>query len=158
MKVNIDRDEVFYKKVGKKYVPISYYNSNLTDGFTIGSHLVVKQRGVTSVRHNISPDVAPMLAVGILMQGKMADAIHEASEMRPSNIAITQKEADCWEELKRLAGDSKFYIQFPATQDAVEAGIAVLQEEVTKLMANDAIKAAYEHFQFLCELSYAQPK
>ena len=158
MKVNMDNDEVFYKKVGEEYEPVSYYNSDIYNGMSIGSHLVVKQRGATSYRHNIQPDVAPMLAVAILMQGKMADAIHEASEMCPSNIAITQKEADCWEELKRLSGNSKFYIQFPATQDAVEAGIAVLQEEVTKLMANDAIKAAYEHFQFLCELSYAQPK
>lgn len=158
MKVNMDNDEVFYKKVGKKYVPISYYNSNLSHGFPIGSHLVVKQAGVTSYRHNIQPDVAPMLAVAILMERKMAEAIRVGSEMRPSNIAITQAEADCWEELKRLSGDSSFYLQFPSTADAVTAGITVLQEEVTKLMANDAIKAAYEHFQFLCELSYAQPK
>lgn len=158
MKVNIDRDEVFYKKVGKKYVPISYYNSNLTDGFTIGSHLVVKQRGVTSIRHNVSPEVAPMLAVSILMKDKMADAIRRGSEMRPSNVAITQEEADCWEELKRISGNNRYYIQFPSMSESVEAGITILQEEVTKLMVNDAIKAAYEHFQFLCELSYAQPK
>ena len=151
----MDSDEVFYKKVGKKYVPISYYNSNLTDGFTIGSHLVVKQRGMTSVRHNVTPAVAPMLAVGILMKDKMADAIRQGSEMRPPNVAITQEEADCWEELKHLSGNNRYYIQFPAMSDSVDAGIAVLQEEVTKLMTNDAIKAAYEHFQFLCELSYA---
>lgn len=153
-----DNDEVFYKKVGDKYVPISYYNSNLIDGFTVGAHLVVKQGGMTSVRHNVSPAVAPMLAAGILINDKMAMAIRNGSEMRPSKIAITQEEADCWEELKRLSGDGRFYIQFPSAADAVDAGLAALQEEVTKLMTNDAIKAAYEHFQFLCELSYAQPK
>jgi len=37
--------KIYYEKVGRKYIPVSEYDSNLLDGFTKGNHLVMSYPG-----------------------------------------------------------------------------------------------------------------
>ena len=41
----------------------------------------------------------------------------------------------------------------PCAQDAAQAGIEAMIQEADKLMKNNGVRKAYEHFQLMCKLS-----
>ena len=75
--------KIFYEKVGRKYVPISEYDSNLMDGYSYGTHLLMVYPGGASRRYNIDPNYAAMIAASRVAEEAMIRAMHKASELRP---------------------------------------------------------------------------
>jgi len=53
---------IFYKKVGRRYVPVREYDRTLMDAFPAGAHLVICYPGGQSTRYNVNPAYAPMIA------------------------------------------------------------------------------------------------
>lgn len=147
-------EEVYYKKVGRRYVPVSYYNSEVMDAVPLGAHLIVKRSGVTSRRDQVDPAFAPMIAAGFYAEDAISSTIVKASEARPSKISITQEEADAWENLKKVMGNDVCYIQYPSAADATRAGVKAMQAEAEKLLSNPAVKEAYDHFMLMCKICY----
>lgn len=146
-------EEVFYKKVGRKYVPVSYYDSDVSYSFTLGSHLVVKRDGMTMYRMDIDPAVAPLVAAGIYAEEAIVEVMRNACEARPSHVPITEEEQEAWKQLTKAMGDARFYLQYPAIQDAARAGVKALIKESEELLSNPTVRAAYEQFLFVCELA-----
>ena len=72
---------IFYKKVGRRYVPVSEYDSELLDGFPQGNHLVQVYPGGGSRRFNIEPALAPMIAAGRFAQDAITRKIQESTEL-----------------------------------------------------------------------------
>ena len=56
--------KIFYEKVGRRYVPVSEYDSDLLDAFPKGTHIVMCYPGGQSRRYQIDPAYAPMIAAG----------------------------------------------------------------------------------------------
>jgi hypothetical protein len=81
--------KIYYEKVGRKYVPVSEYDSDLTDSFGKGSHLVICYPGGQSRRYNIDPDYAALIAAGRVAEDAMIQAMSKASELRPATTPIT---------------------------------------------------------------------
>ena len=146
-------EEVFYKKVGRRYVPVSYYDSKLLEAVPAGCHLVVKQRGSEMRRYNVDPSLAPMIAAGHLMKDQMSDALFAASEAKPAIKALTEKQAKAWKKLKQEYGSEMFYIQYPSANDIVDAGIKSLVAEADKLIEHPSVRAAYEQFLMVAKLT-----
>ena len=51
-----------YKKVGHRYKAVQHYDSAVMDCMPNGAHLVVVSDGCRSVRFNVDPTLAPVLA------------------------------------------------------------------------------------------------
>lgn len=148
--------KVFYEKVGRKYIPVSEYDSVLLDALPKGTHLIMCYPGGRSTRYNIDPNYAAMIAAGRIAEDAMTHAIHEASEIRRernSDNPLTPEQKAAWEHLVEVFGERAKYLYWPASRDVAEAGLKAMQEEAAQLMENEAVKQAYEQFMLVCELT-----
>lgn len=143
--------KVFYEKIDDQYVPVSEYDSDFIDSIPNGTHIIHKADGSQSRRYNIEPEYAPMLAVLFECRDQMCDAIYAASVARPSRKPISPQEQAAWKQLQEVA--DIHYIQYPAAYDIAERFIMVLNDKVSEIMQNPAVKEAYDHFQLMVKLA-----
>lgn len=148
--------KTFYEKVGRRYKPVMEYDDYLIDAFPKGAHLVMCYPGGTSRRYNVDPNYAAMIAAGRVAEDVISRAIYQASEARPKERPITERQRAAWEEMKAAFGDEFFSLTLPATRDLAEIGVQAMQEEAIKLMQNEAVRNAFEQFQLVCELTKTQ--
>ena len=143
---------VFYEKIGRRYKPVSEYDSTLLDSFPKGDHLVSVYPGGSSRRFKIDAALAPMIAAGRYAEDAISTAVVQASEMRPRKTPITERQRKAWEKLAKEFGEERYYIELPSAREVAEAGVKAMQEEANRLMQHEAVKQAYEHFMLVCKL------
>jgi hypothetical protein len=80
----------------------------------------------------------------------------KASEMRPHNKPITEKQKKAWENLSKTFGDDRYYIEIPSAREIAEEGVKAMMVEAEKMMSVPSVRMAYEHFIFLCKLTKEQ--
>jgi hypothetical protein len=145
---------VFYKKVGRRYQPVSEYDSELCDAFPQGAHLVVTKPGSRSIQYRIDPNYAAMIAAGRYAQDAMADSIREATELRPHNHEMSEAEQAKWKQFIRTMPDEfRFMMTHGSAMDAVFAGIKAMEQEADKMLSNPAVRKAYDNFMLMCKLT-----
>ena len=147
---------VFYKKVGRRYVPVSEYDQTLMDAFPKGSHLVVCYPGGQSTRYNVDPAYAPMLAAGRVVEDEISKALVKAGELRMQRSdrerKLTPGQKAAWDNLVKEFGDSARQLEWPSAREVTEEGIKALALETEKLMSHPSVRKAYEHFELTCKL------
>lgn len=148
---------VYYKKVGRRYEPVSEYDSELLDSFTKGSHLVMVYPGGSSRSYNIDPALAPMIAAGRVAEDAISKAIMTAQELRlpqrQRERPLTAEQREAWDNLVRVFGDEVRQLEWPSIREAAEAGVRAMIEEQAKLLNNPIVRRAYERFLFVAELT-----
>jgi len=146
-----------YKKVGRRYVEVGEYDSEMHDYFPMGATLVVKQKGVTSRYYSVDPDFVPALAVTKYCEDAISKKIMDATEIRRSSklrkTPLTPSQKAAWDNLVEEFGDDARALEWPSAREAAEEAGKVIAEEVQKLLTNESVRAAYEHFMFLCKLT-----
>ena len=145
--------KIYYEKVGRKYVPISEYDSDYLDSFSKGTHLLMVYPGGQSRRYNIDPNYAAMIAASRVAEEAMIRAMHKASEMRPVRTPITPAQQKAWKKLAKEFGDELCTLSGASSHDIAEAGVKAMMAEADQLMTNPAVKKAYEHFLLVAELT-----
>ena len=145
--------KIYYEKIGRKYVPVSEYDSQYLDSFSKGNHMVMCYPGGQSRRFNIDPNYAGLIAASRVAEDAMTRAIHTASELKPRRTPLTEGQRKAWKKLAKVLGDDLFTLQGPSSYDIAEAGIKALQDEAKMLYLNPAVKKAYEHFILICQLT-----
>ena len=145
--------KIYYEKVGRKYVPVSEYDSEYLDSFSQGTHIVMCYPGGQSRQYNIDPAYAPMIAAGRVAQDTICRAISKASEMRPQRTLITLGQQRAWKKLAKEFGDELATLHGLCVHDCAEAGVKAMQEEADKLLKHDSVRKAYDHFMLMCELT-----
>jgi hypothetical protein len=145
--------KIYYEKRGRRYVPVSEYDSEYLDSFSKGTHIVMAYPGGQSRRYNIDPAYAPMIAAGRVAEDTICRAISKASEMRPARTPITPGQKKAWEKLAKEFGDELCTLTGLSVHDCAEAGVKAMQEEADKLIKHESVRKAYEHFQLMCELT-----
>jgi hypothetical protein len=126
------------------------------DAMPRGNHLIMCYPGGQSTRYNINPALAPMIAAGRVAEDKMSEAVRKASEMRPRQHPLTQKQQQAWQRLNKALGDDVYTIEIACARDIAEAGLKAMQAEAEQLLTNPAVKLAYEQFLLVCELTKKQ--
>jgi hypothetical protein len=144
--------KIYYEKVGRRYKPVSEYDSEYLDSFPKGTHLVMCYPGGQSRRFNINPNYAAMIAAGRVAEDAMSQAVVKASEMRPRKKPITEKQRKAWEALAKAFGDEIYYIEIPSAREVAEEGLKAMQLEADKLLTHPAARKAYDHFMLVCQL------
>jgi len=148
--------KIYYEKRGRRYVPVSEYDSDFVDSFSKGNHLIMCYPGGKSVRYNVDPALAPMIAAGRVAEDSMSKAIHDASELRPRQKELTVEQQRAWKHLIKLLGDDAYALQINSARDIAEAGLNAIQEEADKLMTNPSVRLAYEKFLTVAALTKEQ--
>jgi hypothetical protein len=150
--------KIYYEKVGRKYVPVAEYDSDLTDSFGKGSHLVICYPGGQSRRYNIDPDYAALIAAARVAEDAMIQAMQKASELKPTQTPVTPAQQQAWKQLAREFGTELCTLNGASSYDITQAGLKALEDEAAKLLTNEAVKAAYDQFLFVCALTKQQRK
>jgi hypothetical protein len=145
--------KIYYEKKGRRYVPVSEYDSEYLDSFSKGTHIVMCYPGGQSRRYNIDPNYAAMIAAGRVAEDAICKALNRASEMRPAKTPITPAQQRAWEKLAKEFGDELCTLHGASVHDIAEAGVQAMQAEAEQLLANPAVKLAYEQFLLVCELT-----
>jgi hypothetical protein len=144
--------KIFYEKVGRRYKPIAEYDNEYLDSFPKGSHLVMCYPGGQSRRFNIEPALAPMIAAGRFAEDAMSAALVKASEMRPHNKPITEKQKTAWDNLAKSFGDERYYVELPSAREVTEAGLRAMEDQAAELLEHPMVKQAYDEFMATCKL------
>lgn len=150
--------KVYYEKVGRKYVPVAEYDSDYLDAFPKGSTLVMCHPGGQSRRFDIDPNYAALIAAGLVAEDAMIQAIRTASELRPAKTPITLAQQRAWKGLARAFGTELCTLNGASSYDIARAGVKALEDEAARLLTNEAVKASYEKFLFVCALTKQQEK
>jgi hypothetical protein len=145
--------KIYYEKIGRKYIPVAEYDNDFLDSFPKGNHLVMSYPGGSSRRFNINPAYAPMIAAGRVAEDTICKAINKASELRPQRTPLTVKQKKAWEALAEAFGDELTTLRGLSIHDCAEAGVKAMQDEAEKLLQNESVRKAYEHFMLVCELA-----
>lgn len=146
--------KVYYERVGRKYVPVREYDSDLMDSFPAGTHMVVCHPGGRSYRYNIDPAFAPMIAAGRYCEDVIAEAIMKAHEVRPyQNQVLTPEQQEAWNNLLVVMPDNGRYLEWPSAREVTDAAVRALADEALHLMENESVKLAYDHFMMMVELT-----
>jgi hypothetical protein len=145
--------KIYYEKRGRRYVPVSEYDSEYLDSFSRGTHLVMCYPGGQSRRYNIDPNYAAMIAAGRVAEDAMSEAVRKASELRPQRTTITLGQKKAWERLAKEFGSELATLQINSARDIAEAGLKAMQVEADKLMQHESVRRAYEQFLLVCELT-----
>ena len=149
---------VFYKKVGRRYVPVSEYDSELMDSIPQGNHIVMCYPGGQSISYNVQPALAPMIAAGRYAEQSMLDTMRMVGEARPKTKPLTNEQRQAWQTMKKAFGDDLFSYSYASNMDIAQAGIKALMEEADKLLKHPAVKDQYEKFLMTCELVREEPQ
>lgn len=139
---------------------MSEYDSNLMDGLPKGAHLILVYPGGQSTRYNVDPNYAAMIAAGRVAEDALSRAIMQATEIRrqqrhEKGTPLTPGQKAAWENLVKEFGPDAKQLEWASVREIAEVGVKALEEEANKLMQNEAVKLAYEHFQMVCELTKA---
>jgi len=150
---------VFYKKVGRRYIPVSEYDQELTSAFPKGTHIVMTYPGGSSTRYNIDPALGPLIAAGRFAEDAISNVIYKASELRPAAKEITAKQRSAFDAfldtMPRHSSD-RYLVTYGSCREAAEAGVRAMQDEAEQLLTNPAVRASWEHFMTLCKLTMEQ--
>jgi len=144
--------KIYYEKKGRRYVPMSEYDSEYLDSFSKGTHIVMCYPGGQSRRYNIDPNYAAMIAAGRLAEDGICEAMRKASEMRPQRTPLTPGQIKAWNKLAKEFGDDLCPLTLGSARDHAEAGVKAMQEEADKLMKHASVREAYNQFIIICEL------
>lgn len=135
----------FYKKQGRRYVPVSEYDSEVRDAWPKGSHVVVSQPGHTVYKYSINPDYASVIVAALLSKDKMVDTMINKSIGIDSTTALTESEIDIAKQYKQLL-INRGIIFLPSYNDIVQAGIDVLIDNAVEHSTNPTVRHSYEQF------------
>lgn len=148
--------KTFYKKEGRRYIPVSEYDIAFLTSFPKGAHLIISVPGGQSTHCNIDPNYAAMIAAGKVAEDAICSAIIRAGEIQPQKKLLTEEQRAAWMNLIEVWGDSANSLTRPAIRDIAEAGVKAMELEAEKLMQHPSVKEAWDHFQTIAKLCYAE--
>lgn len=144
---------VFYRKVGRRYVPVGEYDQDFMDRFPYGASLVTVHKNCTSRRYSIDPDYAAMIAAGIVAEDAISAAVVKASELKPARKELTPAQLAAWKSLSEALGDERCTLQCASARDVARAGVDAMRVEAEKLLEHESVRQAYEHLLMVCALT-----
>lgn len=149
--------EVYYKKVGRKYVPVSEYDHDLSYALPKGAHLIMCYPGGSSTKYNVDPMYAPLIAAGRVAEDALSSALVKAGELRlgykSRERKLTDEQREAWNHLVEVFGDDAKQLEWPSAREVAEAGIKALEDEALKMLGVPAVKLAYEQFMLVYKLT-----
>lgn len=145
--------ETYYKRVGRRYVPVAEYDNELLNSFSKGAHLVICKPGVTTKLYNIDAEYAPLIAAVNSMGEHLSHLIRHELEFKPVQTPITPEQKQAWENLALAFGNSLAPLQSESVFNVVEQAKRAIIDEAKLLLTNESVKLAYENFLLVAALT-----
>jgi hypothetical protein len=146
---------IFYKKVGRRYVPVYEYDQTLMDALPKGSHLISVYPGGRSTRYNVDPALAPMIAAGRYAEDAISKHIMDVSALRvpDKHKPLTDDQRNAWEAFGKAMGKEVYALEYCSYREAAEEGVKAMQAEADKMLENPAVRKAWDYFMMVWQLT-----
>jgi hypothetical protein len=148
--------ETYYVKRGRKYVPISEYDSDICDSLKYGTHVVVNEQGCRMYLYDIQPDNASIVAAAKLFKANLIQCMVNASKARPktgNNIEFTERQKAAYDKLKEELGEHTYFFEFPTLNDIAEKAVeSFLKDSGDKFKDYPFVKKAYDNLMLKIKL------
>ena len=146
--------KIYYEKKGRKYVPVSEYDSDYLDSFPRGNHLVMCYPGGSSRRYNIDPALAPMIAAGRVAEDAISKHIMDVSALRvpDKERPLTEEQRNAWQAFSKAMGKEVYALEYCSYREAAEKGVQAMMDEAEKLLSHPSVRLAYDHFLMVAQL------
>jgi hypothetical protein len=125
----------YYKKQGRKYVPVMESEMWSGDAKPLGFHLVHVKPGSTSWNFRINPDLVEVIAATKIIKDAMIDKMFEVNKGKlnenryPEHVREKAKKA--WKAWLEIMGeDVPMSFEGVSMHDLVEAGIKELENHL----------------------------
>lgn len=123
-------EEVLYKKVGRKYIPIRQtFGSYDLPTMKVGSFVLTYAYadGGQSYTYDVTPDTASFVAASKVAQKAMEEAIQEKCKYRPEHVKWTKKQqdimADFQQQMFEAGGNMPTWWTSASGYEIAQAGI-----------------------------------
>lgn len=93
-------DTLYRKSSRGRYDAVAWHDPAVMDAMPQGCHLVIVSPGGKSVRYNVDPTAAPLLAALRMAQDRVVEATRKITEPRPGR-KTTAAEKRAWRILRR---------------------------------------------------------
>lgn len=123
--------EILYRKVGRKYEPVSQYWRDCGNEMRVGTFLLTYAHadGGGSYQYDVAPDTAGFVAAAMIAKKGMEAAISEASKMRPANGKYSKKQMAIIEKFKvDMGGMFPSWWKESSAHEIAMAGIEAVRE------------------------------
>jgi hypothetical protein len=114
----MNRNDILYKKVGKKYKPVQIHNA--WEYFMNGFYLVHVDDNCRAMYSRVSPAHIEMVAAYKKNASKVVDAIRNGLKMHPANPRLTRKQKLAWEAFEKAMGNDGYNVRFNSIQSIVD--------------------------------------
>ena len=118
--------ETYYVKKGRKYIPISEYDSEISQSIKYGTHLVVNHLGTRMYTYDVEPDHAAMIAAARIFKEYLVKILHHASQARPKTgdtKPFTESQMEAYNKLKEELGEHTYYFEFPSINEIASKAV-----------------------------------
>lgn len=150
--------KIFYEKVKGRYKPTKEYDSELMDSLPKGAHLIICRPGIKSVKRNIDPNYAALIAASVVAEDKICNAMIKAQELQPQFEPLTPEQLTLWKELAASFNRQDYPLVRASVAEVTKKGVDALIEEANRLMKYEAVRQAYEHFIAVAKLCADTPE
>lgn len=149
--------KLFYEKRGRRYVPVSEYDHELSYALPKGTHLIMVYPGGSSTRYKVDPMYAPLIAAGRVAEDALSSALVKAGELRlgykSRERPLTDEQREAWNHLVEVFGDDAKQLEWPSAREVAEAGLKALEDEAQKMLEVPSVRKAYEQFMLVYKLT-----
>lgn len=153
--------ETYYVKRGRKYIPISEYDSEIYQSIKYGTHLVVNHLGSTMYTYDVEPDHAAIIAAAKIFKEYLVKSLHHASEARPktgNTKPFTERQMEAYNKLKEELGEDTYYFEFPSLNEITSKAVDNFIEHYSKKYEEyPFVKKAYDNLLLKIKLCIDNP-
>ncbi|MCX7592624.1 MAG: hypothetical protein N2235_02470 [Fischerella sp.] len=149
----MSKREVYYRKEGRKYVPVAESAIDLFEALPYGFYVVEVNSTGQHSRRGIDPRFADFAAAALHLKSRLVDILLDASRAKLSaKQPLTPEQLAAWQELNRVFGDS-ISLLHPSLQDIAAQFLEEIQRKAQELHDNPTVRAAYEQYLMAVELT-----
>ncbi len=151
-------ETTLYKRVKKGsrnvYVPVAKYIPDSGERLSLGVHLQnVTENGWTR-RFKVDPALVPFVAAAMILQPKLIDIMQEAEKFRiPTPLVSTPEQKAALDQVEVLFNRRFDTLQRDSIHDVSKNVLQVIQDAAVETLKNDTVRAAYEQFLLVVELT-----
>ena len=133
--------EIFYKKVGRKYVPIN--DPCAWDGLSEGVWIVTVKPGVKTARIQVLEDFDGLSSALESFKQDLIDSMYDASTAKPSK-EMTKSEKKHWDEYVAKAGkDVLAYFSYAGLYGIAENAIKLFNEKINSRKNKEDVSSKF---------------
>ena len=114
--------ELLYKKVGRRYVPVSCYAPECLDALPKGAHLIMVDDQWAVRKYNVDPDRGAVMWAIELHRDALLRAISGAGRLKPrSGVPFTEAQHTAWKAFEKEMGGCVTTLQGPSASYILDA-------------------------------------